>query len=61
MPKLGGRKLKAARKILKKNDCKLGKVKKSGHVTAKDGKVIKQNPKSGNILAPGAKVNVKLG
>ena len=61
VPKLGGKKLKAAKKSLKKNDCKLGKVKKTGHATTKDGKVIKQNPKSGTILAPGAKVAVKLG
>ncbi len=61
VPKLDGKKLKAAKKSLKKNDCKLGKVKKTGHVTTKDGKVIKQSPKSGTILAPGAKVAVKLG
>lgn len=61
VPKLGGKKLKAAKKSLKKNDCRLGKVKKTGDATAKDGKVIKQNPKSGKILAPGAKVAVKLG
>ncbi len=60
-PKLHGKKLKAAKKILKKNDCKLGKVKKTGDATAKDGKVIKQNPKSGKVLAPGAKIAVKLG
>jgi PASTA domain len=37
------------------------KVKKKEGVTAKTGKVVKQNPKPGKILAPGSKVSVKLG
>lgn len=61
VPKLGGKKLKASKKKLKKGDCKLGKVKKQGDATAKTGKVIKQNPKPGKILAPGSKVTIKLG
>jgi hypothetical protein len=61
VPKLGGKKLKASKKKLKKGDCKLGKVKKTGDATAKTGKVIKQNPKPGKILAPGVKVTIKLG
>jgi hypothetical protein len=61
VPKLGGKKLKASKKKLKKGDCKLGKVKKLGDATAKTGKVIKQNPKPGKILAPDTKVSIKLG
>ena len=38
VPKLKGKTLKAARKALKKADCKLGKVKGKG-------KVVSQNPK----------------
>ncbi len=57
VPKLNGKKVKAARKALTKADCKLGKVK--GHKD-KSAKVKKQSPKPGKVLAPGAKVNVKL-
>jgi hypothetical protein len=58
VPKLKGKKVKAARKALTKADCKLGKVK--GKKT-KSAKVKKQSPKVGNVLPPGAKVNIKLG
>jgi hypothetical protein len=61
VPQLKGKKLKAAKKTLRKKDCKVGKVKKTGEATAKTGKVKKQNPKPGKILAPGTKVNVSLG
>jgi len=61
VPKLIGKKLKAAKKGLTKTDCKLGKVTKKKGVTAKTGKVKKQNPKAGKVLPPGSKVNVKLG
>jgi beta-lactam-binding protein with PASTA domain len=61
VPKLKGKKLKAAKKALAKADCKLGKVKKLKGATTKTGKVKKQSPKPGTILAPGAKVRVKLG
>jgi hypothetical protein len=59
VPKLKGKTLKAARKKLKKAECKLGKVKHphgSGSTT-----VVKQSPKSGKVLAPGSKVSVRLG
>ena len=58
VPKLKGKKLKAARKALTKADCKLGKVK--GH-KSKSAKVKKQSAKPGTALPPGTKVNVKLG
>jgi IPT/TIG domain/PASTA domain len=61
VPKLGGKKLKAAKKKLKKADCKLGKVKKLEGATSKTGKVKSQSPKQGKVLAPGSKVNLKLG
>ncbi|HVO55981.1 MAG TPA: IPT/TIG domain-containing protein [Solirubrobacterales bacterium] len=61
VPNLSGKKLKPAKKALKKAGCKLGTVKLTGDATNKTGKVIKQNPKSGKILAPSAKVGVKLG
>jgi hypothetical protein len=61
VPQLTGKKLKAAKKGLTKADCKLGKVKKLKGATAKTGKVVKQSPKAGKVLAAGSKVNVKLG
>lgn len=61
VPKLTGKKLKASKRVLKKNDCGLGKLRKSGGVNAKTGKVVKQNPAPGKILAPGSKVGIKLG
>jgi hypothetical protein len=61
VPKLKGKKLKAAKKKLRKANCKLGKVKRAKGVTVKAGKVVKQSPKTGKKLAPGSKVNVKLG
>ncbi len=57
VPKLKGKKLKAVRKKLTKADCKLGRV--SGR-KGKSAKVKKQSPKPGKVLAPGAKVGVKL-
>lgn len=61
VPGLGGKKLKAAKKTLRNKGCKPGKVKKINGVTSNTGKVTKQNPKPGKLLAPGTKVNVTLG
>jgi hypothetical protein len=61
VPKLKGKKLKAAKKKLRKASCKLGKVRHHKGVTSKTGKVVKQAPKPGKQLAPGSKVNVTLG
>lgn len=60
VPKLKGKKLKAAKKKAKKANCKIGKVKKLGEATAKAGKVTKQNPKPGKILVAGTKIKVTL-
>ncbi len=60
VPKLAGKKLKAAKKKLKAADCKLGKLTKKKGATAKSGKVGKQSPKAGKLLAPGFKVKVTL-
>jgi hypothetical protein len=60
VPKLEGKKLKAARKALKSADCKLGRVTKLKAATTKSGLVVSQNPQSGKKLAAGAKIAVKL-
>jgi hypothetical protein len=60
VPRLGAKKLVAARKVLKSADCKLGRVTKLKGATAKSGLVVSQNPQSGKKLAAGAKIAVKL-
>ena len=58
VPRLNGKKLKAAGEKLKKAGCRLGKIKGNKHKSAT---VAKQSPRSGVVLPPGSKVNVKLG
>jgi DNA-binding beta-propeller fold protein YncE len=58
VPKLRGKKLKGAKKALRRAHCRLGKVRPEGR---KSGKVKKQRPKAGKTLPIGSKVNVKLG
>ncbi|HST70467.1 MAG TPA: IPT/TIG domain-containing protein [Solirubrobacterales bacterium] len=60
VPKLAGKKLKGAKKRIRKAGCRVGKVKFLGEATAKTGRVVKQRPKAGKVLAPGAKVHLKL-
>jgi hypothetical protein len=60
VPKLKNKKLKGAKKQLRKKDCRTGKVKKLGDATAKTGKVVQQKPAPGQLLPPGAKVKVTL-
>lgn len=61
VPKLKDKKLKAAKRKLRKADCKVGKVKRKKGVTAKSGEVVKQSRDPGGKLAPGTKVNITLG
>jgi PASTA domain len=58
VPNLKGKALKAAKKALKTASCTLGKVTPKGQTK---GKVKSQNPAAGKTLAPGAKVNIRLG
>ena len=60
VPRLGAKKLAAARKALKSADCELGRVTKLKGATAKSGLVVSQNPQSGKKLTAGSKVGVKL-
>jgi len=60
VPNLKGKKLKGAKKRARKAHCKVGKVKKTEGATAKTGKVVKQRPKPGKLLAPGAKIKLTL-
>jgi hypothetical protein len=55
VPKLKGKKLSKGSKALRREDCRLGKAK-----GRKGGRVRKQKPKPGEVLAPRSKVSVKL-
>ena len=61
VPKLGGKTLKVAKQRIRNAGCKLGKVSKVKRARAKRGKVVHQSPKPGRVLAPKAKVNLKIG
>jgi hypothetical protein len=61
VPKLGGKKLRVVKNRLRSANCKLGTVGKVKRPASKRGKVVAQSPKPGRVLAPGAKVNLKLG
>lgn len=62
VPAVKNKTLKKAKTLLRRRGCKLGHVKKvDAPKPNKVGKVLKQNPKPGKILAPGARVRVTLG
>jgi IPT/TIG domain/PASTA domain len=61
VPNLLGKKLKGAKKRIRKAGCKVGRVTKPKGVTSKSGVVVKQSPKAGKVLAPRTKVNLRLG
>ncbi len=61
VPKLEGKKLRAAKKAIRAAGCRVGKVTRKKGVTAKAGKAVKQTPKAGTVHAAGFKVGVRLG
>jgi hypothetical protein len=61
VPKLNKKKLGKAKDLIKDAGCKVGKVTRRHGVTNRTGKVVKQGPKAGKVVARGTKVNVKLG
>jgi beta-lactam-binding protein with PASTA domain len=61
VPKLKGKRLKASKRQARRSNCRIGKVKKRGDATAKTGRVVKQRPKPGKVLLPGARIKVTLG
>jgi len=60
VPNVAGKKLKGAKKRIRKAGCKVGNVKFVGDSTPKTGRVVKQRPKAGKVFAPGKKVHLKL-
>ncbi|HEX7279606.1 MAG TPA: IPT/TIG domain-containing protein [Solirubrobacterales bacterium] len=61
VPSIKNKTLKAAKRLLRNRGCKLGHVKKVEASAKKEGKVVKQSPRPGKILAPGARVRINLG
>jgi IPT/TIG domain/PASTA domain len=62
VPKIKNRTLKVAKSMLRRAGCKLGHVKKvNAPKPKKVGKVLKQAPNPGKVLAPGARVRIQLG
>lgn len=61
VPKLKGKKLKSARRMLGRADCKVGKVTPRKAKPSKAGKVLRQGTKPGKVLASGSKVNLTVG
>ena len=61
VPKLKGKKLKDAKRVLGRADCKVGKVTRRKGKPSKAGKVLKQGTKPGKVLASGSKVNLTVG
>lgn len=61
VPAVKGKTLKKAKSLLRRRGCKLGHVKKVNAPAKKEGKVLKQIPRPGKVLAPGARVRINLG
>lgn len=61
LPNLVGKTLRASKRSLEHAGCGIGLVKGRRGVHPKGNRVIRQNPKPGNELAPDAAVNVALG
>lgn len=62
VPKVKNHTLKVAKSMLRRAGCKLGHVKKVTAPKPKQvGKVLKQAPKPGKVLAPGSRVRIQLG
>lgn len=60
VPDLKGKRLKRARRQLRNVGCAIGRIKKIKGATARTGRISKQYPSSGSILAHGAKINIVL-
>jgi IPT/TIG domain-containing protein/PASTA domain-containing protein len=62
VPRVKNHTLKVAKAMLRRSGCKLGHVKKvNAPKPKKVGKVLKQTPNPGKVLAPGSRVRIQLG
>jgi hypothetical protein len=58
VPKVKGKRLKAAKRALERHDCRVGKIKHAFSAKVKKGHVISQKPKPHKRLKHGAEVNL---
>jgi hypothetical protein len=58
VPRVKGKTLKAAKRVIRNRDCRVGKIEYATSLTTRQGHVISQRPKSGRRLKHGAKVNL---
>lgn len=61
VPAVKNKTLRRAKTLLQRSGCKLGHVKKVEAKAKKEGKVLKQTPRPGKVLAPGARVRISVG
>jgi hypothetical protein len=61
VPKLKGKKLKVAKKLVRAADCVVGPISAKKGVRATAGKVIGQSPKVGVVLPAHAEVSIRIG
>jgi hypothetical protein len=61
VPKVVGKKLRAAKRAIRARHCKVGKVSYAKSTKKKKGRVIRQRPRAGSHRANGAKVNLVVG
>jgi uncharacterized delta-60 repeat protein len=60
VPKLKGKTLRAAKRMLKQAHCSLGKVSRGFSATVKKGRVISAKPRTGKKLAAGSRVRLTV-
>jgi hypothetical protein len=60
VPKVKGKRLRAAKQAIRRAHCSIGKVTKAFSASVKKGRVISQKPKPGKKLAAGSKVKLKV-
>jgi hypothetical protein len=60
VPKLKGKRLKAAKRAIRAHDCSVGRIKRAFSMRVKKGRVISQKPKPHKRLRHGAKVNLTV-
>ena len=61
VPAVKNKALKRAKALVRRSGCKLGHVKKVEAAAKKEGKVLKQTPQPGKVLAPGSRVRIQVG
>jgi hypothetical protein len=61
VPRLKGRRLRKARRMLKAANCALGRVRRRKARRRKVGRVVAQRPRPGRVRPPGTEVRVVVG